>query len=76
MAREPKKKPRGYKILWANKNTREIQEAKEAWGNVREGTTIGFGFTSDYLRMWGAFFLLVAEHSNEKPKQTGITFDN
>ncbi len=43
--------------------------------NVRERVTIGFGFTSDWLKKWRKFFKPITKRSNAKPKQTRITFD-
>ena len=46
-------------------NTRGWCEARE---NVRERVTIGFSFTSDWLRKWRAFFKPITKRSNAKPK--------
>ncbi len=53
-------------------NTCSWHEARE---NVRERVTIGFGFTSDWLRMWREIFEPITKRSNAKLKQTQLTFD-
>ncbi len=53
-------------------NTCNRHEARE---NVRERVTIGFGFTSDWLRKWREIFKPITKCSNSKPKQTQFTFD-
>ncbi len=47
----------------------------EARENVRARVTIGFGFTSDWLRKWREIFKPITKRSNSKPKQTQLTFD-
>ncbi len=47
----------------------------EARESVREQVTIGFGFTSDWLRKWREIFNPITKRSNSKPKQTQFTFD-
>ena len=42
---------------------------------MRKRVTIGFGFTSGWLRKWREFFQPITERSNAKPKQMRITFD-
>ncbi len=42
---------------------------------MRERVTIGFGFSSDWLRKWREIFRPITKHSNAKPKQTQFTFD-
>ncbi len=42
---------------------------------MRERVTIGFGFSSDWLRKWREIFKPITKHSNAKPKQTQLTFD-
>ena len=53
-------------------NTCSRHEARE---NVCERVTIGFGFSSDWLRKWREFFKPITERNNAKPKQKRITFD-
>ena len=43
--------------------------------NLHVQVTIGFGFTSDWLRKWGEFLQPITKRSNVKPKQTQNTFD-
>ena len=47
------------------------------WGrNVYcDQLVIAFGFASDWLSRWCAFFKPIAEHSKAKPKQFRIMFD-
>ncbi len=52
--------------------TRSRHEARE---NVWKRATIGFGFTSGWLRKWRESFKPINERSNAKPMQTRITFD-
>ena len=49
---------------------------RKARGNAQEQATIGFGFTSDWLRKWREIFKPITKRSNTKPKQTQITFDS
>ncbi len=53
-------------------NTCSWHEARE---NVRERVTIGFGFSSDWLRKWREIFKPITKRSNAKPKQTQLTFN-
>ncbi len=53
-------------------NTCNRHEARE---NVRERVTIGFGFSSDWLRKWREILKPITERSNSEPKQTQFTFD-
>ncbi len=53
-------------------NTRSRCEARE---NVRERVTIGFGFSSDWLRKWREIYKPITGRSYAKPKQTQFTFD-
>ena len=46
--------------------TRSRHKARE---NVHAWTTIGFGFTSDWLKKWRENFEPINEWSNAKPKQ-------
>ena len=46
--------------------TRSRHKARE---NVHARATIGFGFTSDWLKKWGENFEPITEWSNHKPKQ-------
>ena len=50
-------------------NRRQVRE------NACEQGTIGFGFTSYWLRKWREFYQPITERSNAKPKQKHITFD-
>ena len=56
--------------LEANTCSRQIARENEC-----ARVTIGFGFTSDWLRKWREFFKPITERSNAKPKQTRITFN-
>ena len=47
-------------------NTRNRRQARE---KACERGTIGFGFTSYWLRKWREFYQPITEHSNAKPKQ-------
>ncbi len=47
----------------------------EARENVREQVTVGFGFTSDWLRKWREFFKPITVRSNANLKQMWITLD-
>ena len=55
-------------------NQSEIKANKSSWRLARENAceqvTIGFGFTSDWLRKWREIFQPIREPSNAKPKQT------
>ena len=42
--------------------------------NLSEQVTIGFGFTSDWLRKWCEFFKPIIKCSNSKTKVNEITF--
>ncbi len=54
-------------------NTCSWHEGRE---NVHERVTIGFGFSSDWLRKWRKIFKPITKRSNAKPlKQTQFTFD-
>ncbi len=53
-------------------NTCSWHEARE---NLRERVTIGFGFSSDWLRKWREIFKPITKRSNAKPKQTQFIFD-
>ena len=53
-------------------NTCSRHDARE---DVHEQVTIGFGFTSDWLRNWREIFKPITERGNTKPKQTRVTFD-
>ncbi len=53
-------------------NTSSWHEARE---NVRERVTIGFDFTSDWLRKWCEIFKPITQRSSAKPTQTRIMFD-
>ena len=41
-----------------------------------ERVTIGFGFTSDWLRNWREFFKPITKRCNAEPKQMRTTFDS
>ena len=43
---------------------------------MHERVTIGFGFTSDWLRNWREFFKPITKRRSAKPKQTRSTFDS
>ena len=51
--------------------TRSRHKARE---NVHAQATIGFGFTSDWLKMWRENFEPITEWSNAKPKQFANNF--
>ena len=54
-------------------STCNLRQARE---NACEQITIGFSFTSDWLRKWREFFLSpITERIRAKPKQTQIIFD-
>jgi len=36
-------------------------------GNVWEKVTVGFGFSSDWMKKWHKFFKLIMYRSNAKP---------
>ena len=40
----------------------------KAWENVQTQATIGFGFTSDWLKKWRENFEPITKWSNAKPK--------
>ena len=48
---------------------------EKAWENVHAQATIGFGFTSDWLKKWCKNIGQITEWSNHKPKHSLITFD-
>ena len=57
----------------SNQNSKQLHETQK---NLREQVTIGFGFTSDWLKKWReGFFKPITQRSNAKPKYTQITFD-
>ena len=66
-----------------NRQTRYPNKLKPNVAGSRRGKlcasdsryTIGFGFTSDWLRKWREFFEPINKRSNTKPQQTQITFD-
>ena len=48
----------------SNQNSKQLHEARE---NLCEQVTIGFGFTSDWLRKWREFLKPISRRSNAKP---------
>ena len=46
-----------------------IRSRHKAWENVHAQATIGFGFTSDWLKKWGENFEPITEWSNAKPME-------
>ena len=50
-------------------------QLQQSAGNVRARVTIGFDFTSDWLRKWRKVFKPITKRINVKPKSTRITFD-
>ena len=51
-------------IKTPTKYTRTRRKARE---KVCERVTIGFGFTSDWMKKWREFFKPIAQRSNTKP---------
>ena len=49
---------------------------REAREKLRGRLTIGFGFTSDWLRKWRKIFKPITKRSYAKPKKRRITFDS
>ena len=43
--------------------------------NACEQVTIGFSFTSDWLKKWRELFELITNRSKAEPNQSGITLD-
>ena len=54
-------------------NTYSRRQERE---NACEQVTIGFGFTSDWLKRWRENFYPITKRSNAKPKQSRNYFRN
>ena len=55
----------------SNQNSKQLHETQ---ANLRDQVTIGFGFTSDWLRKWRKFFRPITERRNAKPIKVNANY--